>query len=382
MKAFPHLSVRQNALLLIVWCLTHAILWWLNGINNSQEALAYEGVARAWLRGESGFSPHFLMYAGYIAIRVAQLWMGWPIATVYLLQSILTLAAAMAFARLLWCIQPNRHINWWGTLLFITCPVISYWNNFLYTDSVFTSLLVIGLYLLVRKPAGRLQWLALWLLVLALPFFRPVGLLFAITCMVYWLIMDAGRYRTQILAALLLCTAGFIGIAAILEHSRQFFYPFHNARMNVICGLPSDLEAQIRVPYDPEKGIISFLLSNPWASLRLFAWRLWKSVWMTRPYFSPAHNGVLAMLLVFYYGLAVRGSFLLKRSHPRLLLFAVISLLIWLAPGMFFCADWANRFILPAFVFILLMAAQAFGRHALQHDHQPPWQSPGDFQAE
>jgi hypothetical protein len=128
------------------------------------------------------------------------------------------------------------------------------------------------------------------------------------------------------------------------------------------------LSQLLSTPYDPQKGILHFFWSNPATSIRLFSWRLWKMIWLTRPYFSFAHNAFLVAQMLLYYFLAVRGALLLAKANLRLLQFIILAMGIWLAPGMLFCADWANRFVLPAFVFILWLAAIGISGRSLNRE--------------
>jgi hypothetical protein len=257
-------------------------------------------------------------------------------------------------------------------LLYITCPIIAVWNNFLYTDIIFCYLLTIGIYLLSKTNTSTKHHIAFWCILLLLPFFRPVGFLFAFTAMLYWWLMTIRKSSMAWVAAVSVLLLAIVGIPYVFNHAKDFYYPLHNAEANIICGLPSHLQASISTPYDPEKGILHFFWSNPLTTVQLFAWRLWKMIWLTRPYFSSAHNALLIGQMLLYYSLAIRGIWQLAREKNRMLWFVLISLFAWLAPGIFFCADWANRFVLPAFVFILWLAAiglatktQKQGKHHL-----------------
>lgn len=364
------LQKNQAWLLLLVWAATHTLLVWQYGIINSQEAQAYEGVARDWLAGRSEhIGIQFVFYAGYIAFRIVQLALHLPNAAVYMVHLLLSLIAAYSFGALLYAYSRSAKHATAAILLYITCPVIAVWNNFLYTDIIFCYLLTTGLYLLSKHNTTFQNRIWFWIILLTLPFFRPVGFLFAAMCMAYWLLMHTPVKTKAWIAASSVLLLAMVGVPYVFDHAKDFYYPNHNAEANIICGLPSHLSQSISTPYDPQKGILHFFWSNPTTSIRLFAWRLWKMIWLTRPYFSGAHNAFLVAQMLLYYSLALRGTWLLAKANRRLLFFILLSLGIWLAPGIFFCADWANRFVLPAFVFVLWLSAIGLSGLRLQRHH-------------
>lgn len=367
------LSRKQWWLLLLVWAATHALLLWQFSIINSQEAQAYEGVARDWLAGRyEHIGIQFVFYAGYIALRVLQLALHLPNAAVYIVHLLLSLAAAYSFGALLYAYPRSAKLANAAILLYVTCPVIVVWNNFLYTDIIFCYLLTIGLYLMSRHNDTSQYKIWFWIILLIIPFFRPVGFLFAATCMVYWIMMRTPVKPMEWLTVSFVLLLALIGIPYVFNHAKDFYYPNHNAEANIICGLPSHLLQSISTPYDPQKGILYFFWSNPVTTVKLFAWRLWKMFWMTRPYFSSGHNALLVGQMLLYYSLSLRGIWLLAKSNRQLLLFILLALGIWMAPGLFFCADWANRFVLPAFVFILWLAAIGMTGKSLDGNKNQP----------
>jgi hypothetical protein len=363
------LQKNQVGLLLLVWAATHTLLVWQYGIINSQEAQAYEGVARDWLAGRyEQIGIQFVFYAGYIALRVLQLALHLPDVAVYMVHLLLSLAAAYSFGALLYAYSRSANHATAAILLYITCPVIAVWNNFLYTDIIFCYLLTIGLYLLSQHDATLQNKIWFWVILLTIPFFRPVGFLFAATCLVFWLLMRSPVKAKAWIGASFVLLLALVGVPYVFDHAKDFYYPNHNAEANIICGLPSHLSTSISTPYNPQKGILHFFWSNPATSIRLFAWRLWKMICLTRAYYSFAHNAFLVAQMLLYYSLAVRGIWLLAKANRRLLLFILLALGIWLAPGLFFCADWANRFVVPAFVFILWLAAIGVSGQSLNRD--------------
>jgi hypothetical protein len=236
--------------------------------------------------------------------------------------------------------------------LYAVCPLIQPWNCFLYTDALFMHLMLISLFLLVypfKKPPLKTSVA----LLLVLPFFRPVGFLCILLAMAVWIIKGSKKH-----AAYIISFSGYFLLITIflrycLTHPSDFFYPNHNSEANIICGYPSSLEAYIRSPYQPGESMFHFFVSNPSMTWRLFTNRLFKAFWMTRPYFSQKHNFYLSIFLIVHYSIAVLGIFVFFfRKLYKKEGYLFIGLLLFSLPIIVFCADWVNRFILPALVFV------------------------------
>ena len=149
------------------------------------------------------------------------------------------------------------------------------------------------------------------------------------------------------------------------SNNPAFFYPNHNTEANIICGYPSDLLKYQRVPYDEHRSVAIYLMDNPAMTARLFSFRLIKVFSMTRDYFSPLHNAALTGFTLFYGLLAVCGCLFLWRRNKRLLVFVLAAVLIFSVPIVIFCVEWAGRFSLPVYGFLLLLCP--FGIEQFQH---------------
>jgi hypothetical protein len=191
---------------------------------------------------------------------------------------------------------------------------------------------------------------------LILPFFRPVGFLFVAVAVIFWLTNGSKKNKECILffSGYFLVLISFSWYC--LVYSENFFFPGHNSEANIICGYPSDLVKYIKEPYDPGKSMFHFLISNPGMTGRLLINRLYKSFWMTRPFYSAKHNLFIAVSLIPYYSLAIigAGSILRKRLFLKNA-FILFGLFILIVPMLLFCADWVSRFMLAPFVFIFIL---------------------------
>jgi len=177
------------------------------------------------------------------------------------------------------------------------------------------------------------------------------------------LAMMVWAYRANRKRIAVLLTLGVIGIffAAVYSPLGSFINPDSIKRMEVICQVP---ETNSEIPYT------EFNRAGLSATFKVITNEIgWKSFFTTgfkklgsfygmyRPYYSVAGNTLLLLHLLIYpfalIGLFRRSS----ESFRDIKRLSVYYLLITTVAIFFTCDDWANRFISPAFPFILILAA-------------------------
>lgn len=337
------------------WLATQLIFLSVYGINDQQEAIKYISAAREFVNGSRNFSLHNLWYCGYIALHVLIRMAGLPPKCMYLFQVILSALSVYYFIKILSLWASSQKTLILSALLYSTCFIVQQWVSYLYTDSIFSMLLIIAIYYLLVEDRRHSDKIIFWFLIIILPFFRPVGFLFSFTACLHWTFTS---YKKNIIKILICITflvfISLLIIKSIIE-SPGYFYPFHNLNANVICGLPSNLLQYQSVPYHQNMSIANYFWNNPGLAIRLFTYRFYKVFSMTRPYFSIIHNLCLTIACLFYYSLATVGLFsiIVKRLKQQYLLFT--GCLIFSVPSIVFCVEWSGRFSLPVICFILLL---------------------------
>jgi hypothetical protein len=350
------LRTKDWCLIGILWLTTQLLILVFLGINDRQEALKYISWSNDWLSGIRSFPLNVIFYSGYIAIHVLLRLAGLPVNSMYVFQLALSALSVYYFVRILSFWVRSGPVLIFSAILYATCLIIQQYVSFLYTDSVFCNLLLIATYFLLVEERGPRQKITFWILLILLPFFRPVGFLFSLLACLYWL--SAGSRNKGI--KILVCVAyiSFIGflIHKSFAESPNFYYPLHNIDANVICGYPGDLLQYEKVPYREGMGVFNYFFHNPGMAIRLFSYRLFNVFSMTRPYFSRDHNLSLLFPTLLYCGLGLTGLFhIFRRKNKREYLLAA-GILVFSIPGVVFCDDWSGRFSMPVYCFVLLAA--------------------------
>ncbi len=160
---------------LAAYMLLLVALFLTEGVHTDKEALKYIGCAEQVLRGDlHDLFGNYLPYGTYVLFLLPFVALGLPALAVPG-QIVLSVVAATALGRLTERLSGNAVAGRLATALFLIAIPIQTWALALYTESLFTSLVVLLLeQVLARERPGR--WaLPFALLVL---FGRPVGLLF------------------------------------------------------------------------------------------------------------------------------------------------------------------------------------------------------------
>jgi hypothetical protein len=302
----------------ISWLLVQITLLKIQGINDQGESIKYIIAADNWVKGDRNLNLYNIFYFGYTSIHILLNYTGLAPKSMYFVQLIFSGLAAFYYTKILCLLINSRPAILFSALLYTTCYIIQSWVCFLYTDSIFSSLLVIATYFLITEEKGSPNKWMFWVLFVILPFFRPVGFLFIPVACFHWLML-APRKKIR---RLLFCAAylSLIGVAIFQTFTNPlYYYPLHNIQANVICGYPGDLLKYQIVPYHEGMSILSYLFHNPGMTLRLFLSRFYKVFSMGRPYFAPGHNLLLFGTSFVYYVLAAFGaSAIFQRKEKNL----------------------------------------------------------------
>jgi hypothetical protein len=350
----------------VVYFLISAVLLFKYGIQLGGEAEKFIENANRIINGQELFNGVFgYFYIAYSILVALFIKLSVNLIIIAVLQVILSFIAALCLYKLLIQGLKNRDIAFLFFIVYLLCYPIQKWNFFLYSESVHTSLLVIGIYFfnkwLIEKKNYRL--VALGAVLLLILFSRPVGILFLLslcTALLFWF------YHSQkkILFYILSCV-GVLSVILILNSPfTAFVNPDSIRRMEIICQVPEANQVIVYKEYNREglykaykviKDEIGFgnFFKNGFKKLGYF-------FGMYRSYYSWQNNLLLICFTVFY-PFALIGVFSIQaKSYYYIKLFAVVYLL-FTSTGIFFtCDEWSNRFISPAFPFILILAAAGF----------------------
>lgn len=342
----------QYIAIAVSWLLVQMIVIWRNGIHTNEEAGVYMHIANEILGGNVQHSVHYWLYSGYIGLLVIVKLITGSFLPMYALHLCASAIALWVVTRTLCQQLKYKNAVFFSAFLWAVCPFIQGWTPYLYTDPLFGSLLTIAACQLFAKKKGYSVWLSIFGLML--PFFRPVGFLFVGVAVFHFTVLGAYKNRWMLYKSTLWLSITAAIAWYALHSGTDFFFPKHNAEANIICGLPSNLLKYLVHPYEKGMSMTHFFTANPNLSIRLFAFRLYSSFWMTRPFYSNLHNYVIILVMLPYYLLALLGVFTIFKQKMLHWWFVLAGIAFFVLPNVLLCADWNNRFMLTVLPFVLL----------------------------
>lgn len=301
-------------------------------------------------------------YFAYILLVALFLKISVNLFFVAILQIVLSFFAAICLYRILRGELNNERIAFAFFIVYLLCYPIQKWNYFLYTESIHTSMLMITLYYFNKLAAGRnvARFLVPVILLVFVLFSRPVGILFLaslVVVLLYWL------YRNKkIKLFFLFFGLVVVGLVGFLNSPfTAFVNPDSIRRMEVVCQVPETNSTAEYQEYNRAGLYKAYLVIKDEVGFADFFITGFKKLayffGMYRSYYSWQHNLLLICFTAFY-PLAVIGMFFRhakRESYSRI--FALCYLLLTSITIFFTCDEWSNRFISPAFPFVLILAA-------------------------
>jgi len=352
---------------LILYFLMSGLLLYHFGLQTGGEAEKYIDNANRILQGNELRNGFFgIFYLAYSLLVAFFVKFNLPLVGVAVVQIVLSAMAAICLYRLLQQTLKNNTVAFLFFIAYLCCYPIQRWNFFLYSESFHSSLLLMGLYFFYTTLQGiRSGKWVLSILLLLILFSRPVGMLFwisAIGVLLMWL-----YHRQQKLLAGGIMLLGLLALVGLANSPvTAFVNPDSIKRMEVICQVPV---AQTDTSYQEfnRSGLVKAYTvirdDIGWGNfLGIGFKKLGNFFGMYRPYYSWQNNGLLWLYWIFY-PLALIGIF--SKQPPEFLYikwFSIYYLLLTSLAIFFTCDDWANRFISPAFPFVLILAAAGMFR--------------------
>lgn len=363
----PITHKRYIGIAALLYFLLGGFILFKYGIQLGGEAEKYIDNANRILRHDTLRNGIFgIFYFTYSVIVAFFIHFSLPLNGVAILQLVLSFLAGWCLYRLLLDLLQKEGIALLFFLAYLFCYPIQKWNFYLYSESLHTSLLMIATYLLYRALHLNTfkAWLAVGLLCLAVAFSRPVGVIFLAATA---LVLIAVFYRTgRIRLALLGLAISLAGLIAVANSPlAAFVNPDAVRRMEVICQVPQEGADTSYTEFNRSGLMSAFRVIKNEVGIGKFTGtgfsKLGAFYGMYRPYYSWYSNLLLLFYLVFY-PFAIMGIFKRREGLSSSVKLLSITYLLFTSLAIFVtCDDWANRFISPAFPFILLLSAMGAG---------------------
>lgn len=328
-----------------------AVLLFKFGIQLGGEAEKFIENANRVISGQELFNGVFgYFYIVYSLLVALFIKLSVNLVIVAAVQIILSFFAALCLYKLLSRVLGNSNIAFLFFIAYLLCYPIQKWNFFLYSESVHTSLLVIGIYLfnnwLIDRKLSRLVAFGVSLLLIL--FSRPVGILFLMSffiVLLFWLYQNKKKMQFYILSGISL-----VSVIIILNSPfTTFVNPDSIRRMEIICQVPETNNTIIYHEYNSEGLYKAFAVIKDEIGVGNFFMNGFKKLGyffgMYRSYYSWQNN-LLLICFTFFYPFALIGIFSKHdKSFYYVRLFAVMYLM-FTSIGIFFtCDEWSLSLI-------------------------------------
>lgn len=264
------------------------------------------------------------------------------------MQLIVNALATYSFYLLTKLLYNSNIIQFLLTVSFIFCFQIQMWNFFLFTESFFTSGLIILTYLLMHGINSWKKSLSISLLFITLSFIRPNGVLLILPIVAYYLFnIKSIKNRLQLLPV-------FISIIVIF--GANIFLNDSN-----LVDFVSMAWQNAWIIWGYDSGLDSLSDSTLLYGAKLIGYRLLYYFSMERPYFSDFHN----ILIISYYPiylLSVFGIYPLYKKNLPFFTFLASLITIYSVFTVFTFINWHGRFIVPILPFFILLSGAGLSR--------------------
>jgi 4-amino-4-deoxy-L-arabinose transferase-like glycosyltransferase len=350
-------------LLAISWLFIQMIVLLTYGITTNGEATKYLSEADKLLAAQPLTYGKYVFYYIYILFLAFAKTTGIGIAGAYITQLFINGLATVLFYFFIKNRFQNSLTALTGSFLLIICFPFQKWVSFLYTESLFCSLLVILVYLLFHE---KTKWKITAIAVLAMAFFtRPTGILLLPVLLLSYLPFILQK-RYKIYYAVFLVLAGFLLVPVLnwmMKGGGDFNFMLPFTEGHIICGVPGGTPLPaLTLPENGNSigGLLYFVYHNFSYFFISGCKKMLYYFGMMRPYYSVSHNLYLASFFIPLYVFAASGARKLYRNDNALLWFCVTWIGAFSVIVFFSCDEWSNRFIIPIIPIIIILSLGNF----------------------
>jgi hypothetical protein len=351
---------KWQVLLVILFTAVHLALLFAFGIYIREEAVKYTYEAGYFAEHGAFSQPKYIFYSGYIFFRIICDAIGAGDVGMYVIQLLVNALAVICFYKLILKLSGKYQAAVFGTLLLILCIPYQKWTAYLFTESIFFSLVLIYTYVLFATFQNRYTKPVLAIvLLLLLIITRPTGML-VIPATFAFISYHLFLNKKKILA-FAIWLPGIAGLLLLVDAAMKgkgefdFIKPF--IEEHIVCGVPESA-ATGNVGNGDSLRILLLYISQHFIDFMQLAFRRLISFFgLIRTYYSAMHN--LLLIAGFYpiYVLSTFGIRYMYRSMRSFFIFSVVLVATFAFSVMLTCDDWHNRFIMPVMPIIFIYAA-------------------------
>ncbi len=257
----------------------------------------------------------------------------------------------------------NKLTAIFAPLFYILWIKFQQWNLILYTDAIFSHMVIISIYALVKSRSVK-EIICVILLILFTSFLRPTGLGLLIATSLYFVHKWTRDKKNSIyptrIALVLLAPFFALFLNAILNDFIDSFMESYKMaeiiypKINIIVDEPSYLY----IPDSNQQPLIRlflFIITNPIYFIKMSAVKGLLFLGHVKPYYSFFHNLIIVGFLYPIYFFAIKGYLAMKKSSLKLL---ISSFLIFQFLTICLTTEnWDGRFLLPILPLIFILSS-------------------------
>jgi len=292
-------------------------------------------------------------YLGYIAVVAAFQAIGAGLGALVMAQVAAAVVAAAAVYRM--AIELGGRLAGALAVLWFAFDLnTNRWHAYVLSDSLFTSCLAVSVWLVhlaATRPGPWTRYALASVVMVVAGLVRPEGWFVIPAAVLYWVVRadgSAGRKLAALGLGLVACLGLYAAVAPRLGGNLQAVGPADMLRSGQTIWEYDGW--RVAMPDDPvwsshagSSAAVIYAVRHPISTATLMGARLMAHVAHVRPYYSRAHNLVIAAWLLPLYAAAVAGARALRR-HPLALwcglALATQSLVVALTH-----ADWDGRYL-------------------------------------
>lgn len=343
----------------MLWLLLQAIVFFKTGVLASVDSDLYIGNASEILKGNLPQGREFF-YLSYSFLLACLMHAGADVFWIALGQSFAGLTSVYAVYRLAERYGRMPLAGFLSALLYALWFKFQQWNLIIYTDALFAAMSVNGFYLLANSKRIYEKFFSLVVLAFT-AFLRPTGIGLIIAMAAF--LLHPYLKRSHIGWHVAFGVAALVTLNGVLK---EFVTSVLNsyAKAEVIYpDMPFLLTppANITIPsenYPPLVRLVLFWAYQPLYMLQLSTVKLLLFLAHAKPYYSVAHNLLIACFLYPCYAAAYVGF--RRLAHPAERLFIGLFIGFQVLTVSQTTENWDGRFLLPVLPWVFLLAGIAF----------------------
>jgi hypothetical protein len=349
--------LKQNPIFSIttVWLIINIFWLLVFGIHTELEGEKYTIQADYFLKNGNFTEARHIFYVttiliiGFSKLLTGHLWLAFII-----LWFINWLAYVSFFKAISKWIQSETE-----ALIICSCLLLFFpfqmWTNYLYTENIFYSLVLLFISKLIALQANHLNlknYLSLILVLILLIISRPFGILFAIPAMLYCFLIEtkSKKFIVIVIGFMFLFLFQYIS-KIVFTTTPDWTVQRSFIEENLICDVPTNLSKKHELTLintgNPLQELLYYITHNFSHFTKLAFLRLKLFFINTRTYYSFWHNGLLlAVFIPLYLLIILKIKQVYKLAGKAFFSFTISIVAIFAAAVATQCDDYHNRFFM------------------------------------